>query len=84
MPKMQMRAPPPKNAEGVVDIWRPFVEERAGADAVLTYYALDAARWLRRCCAPSARRSEPRPVHQPSVPGAPLNGPTTSSVIHSL
>ena len=25
-------APPPKNAEGVVDIWRPFVEERAGAD----------------------------------------------------
>ena len=25
-------APPPKNAEGVVDIWRPFVEERAGTD----------------------------------------------------
>ena len=25
-------AAPPKNAEGVVDIWRPFIEERAGID----------------------------------------------------
>ena len=25
-------APPPANAEGVVDIWRPFIEDRAGPD----------------------------------------------------
>jgi cobaltochelatase CobT len=25
-------ASPPKNAQGVVDIWRPFIEERAGTD----------------------------------------------------
>ena len=30
--------------------------KRAGADAILTYFALDAARWLARALAPSTQR----------------------------
>jgi len=61
------------------------VEERYGFELDLDHFALGGrCRACRDAGAPprAGRRRSPRNrAHQPSVPGPPLNGPTTSGVI---
>ena len=59
------------------------VEERYGFALDLDHFALGGrCRACRDAAAGGVarRRSRPRAGHQPSVPGPPLNGPTTSGV----